>query len=141
VSVRELARVAVGDEIDPRELVVEREAIRAYAYAGGDRNPLHLDDEVARSAGFDGVIAHGMFTMGHMAACVTRWVGDRSAVLRIDAQFRAPVFPGDRIVAGGRVRSKDVDTRTVVLDLWVSVDRNGEQEWPIKRGRAEVRLA
>ncbi len=81
------------------------EDVKAYADAGGDQNPLHQDDAFARSVGFDGIIAHGMFTMGHMAACVTAWAGgDPAAILEVSAQFRAPVFMGEEIVAGGRVR-------------------------------------
>jgi acyl dehydratase len=108
-------------------------AVAAYAEAGGDRNPLHLDDAFARSVGFDGVIAHGMFTMGHMATAVTAWAGTRAVVERISAQFRAPVFMGEEIRAGGTVRAIDGDTVTV--DTWVAVERDGTTEWPIKKGQ------
>jgi acyl dehydratase len=43
-----------------RQLTVD--SVRRYAEASGDENPIHLDDSVARAAGFDGVIAHGMRT-------------------------------------------------------------------------------
>jgi acyl dehydratase len=130
----------VGEELPRLSRVVTREDVRAYAEAGGDRNPLHLDDEVAREAGFDGVIAHGMFTMGHMAACVVAWAGDPAAVTSVSAAFRAPVSMGQEIVAGGRVRALDDDARTATLELWVSSERDGATEWPIKRGEATVRL-
>ncbi len=133
--------VSVGEELPPLSRVVTREDVRAYAEAGGDRNPLHLDDAVATQAGFDGVIAHGMFTMGHMAACVVAWAGDPAAVTSISANFRAPVTMGQEIVAGGRVRALDGEARTATLVLWVSSERDGETEWPIKRGEATVRLS
>jgi len=95
---------------------------------------------VARAAGFPGIIAHGMFTMGHMAACVVAWAGDPAAVARISAQFRAPVFMGDEIVAGGRVKEIDYVTDTVVLETWVTVERDGQTEWPVKKGEASVRI-
>ena len=91
--------------------------------------------------GFDDVIAHGMFTMGHMAACVVAWAGDAAQVSAISAQFRATVSMGQEIVAGGRVRAVDAEAGTATVDLWVSSDRDGETEWPIKRGGATVRLA
>jgi acyl dehydratase len=131
---------SVGEELPRLSRVVTREDVRAYAEAGGDRNPLHLDDAVAREAGFDGVIAHGMFTMGHMAACVVAWAGDPAAVTSVSAAFRAPVSMGQEIVAGGRVRALDDDARTATLELWVSSERDGATEWPIKRGEATVRL-
>ena len=68
--------IQVGDELPTLARVVTREDVRAYADAGGDQNPLHQDDEVARAVGFPGIIAHGMFTMGHLASCVAAWAGE-----------------------------------------------------------------
>jgi acyl dehydratase len=137
---RAAADVSPGQELPELRRVVTREDVRAYAEASGDRNPLHQDDAFARSVGFDGVIAHGMFTMGHMAECAVSWAGEADAVSHISAQFRATVSMGQEIVAGGRVREVDPDARTATLELWVSSERDGEREWPIKRGEATVRL-
>jgi acyl dehydratase len=132
--------ITAGDELPPSSRLITREDIRAYAEAGGDRNPLHLDDDAAHAAGFDGIIAHGMFTMGHLAACLTSWVGDAAPIRAFRVQFRAPVVPGDTIVAGGRVRTVDPRTRSAIVDLWVTVERDGATEHPIKRGEAELRF-
>jgi acyl dehydratase len=114
--------------------------VAAYAEAGGDRNPLHQDDDVARAAGFPGIVAHGMFTMGHLASCLARWAGGPDRIRRLSAQFRAPVFLGEEIVAGGRVNAVDVERSVAVIGCWVSVERDGVTEWPIKRGEAEILL-
>jgi acyl dehydratase len=132
--------VAVRTDIPSLSRVVTREDVKAYAEAGGDQNPLHQDEGVARAAGFPGIVAHGMFTMGHLAACVSRWAGAPERIRRLTAQFRAPVYMGEQIVAGGRVRSVDVERRVALIDCWVSVERDGRKEWPIKRGEAEVLL-
>jgi acyl dehydratase len=132
--------VAVGSEVPVLSRVVTAEAVKAYADAGGDQNPLHQDDAVARAAGFPGIIAHGMFTMGHLAALVSRWAGGPERIRRLTAQFRAPVYMGEEIVAGGRVKAVDVERGLAVLECWVTVERNGETEWPVKRGEAEVLL-
>jgi acyl dehydratase len=134
--------VAVGDPLPELRRVVTTADVMAYADVSGDDNPLHQDEDFARSVGFDGIIAHGMFTMGHMARCVVDWVGgDPAAITKIGAGFRAPVLTGEEIVAGGSVRSLTPVTRTAVLETWVSVTRHGITEYPIKRGEAEVRLA
>jgi acyl dehydratase len=127
-----------GDELPERSRVVTPEDVRAYAEASGDRNPLHLHDAVARSAGFDGVIAHGMFTMGHLATAISGWVGDDAFVRRIKVQFRSPVSMGETIVAHARVRSVDAAARAATLDAWVSVERDGVGEQAIRRGEVEV---
>lgn len=136
-SARELT---VSADLPALSRVVTAEAVKAYADAGGDQNPLHQDDAVARAAGFPGIIAHGMFTMGHLAAFISRWAGGPERIRRLTAQFRAPVFVGEEIVAGGRVKAVDSERSVAVLECWVSVERNGTTEWPIKRGEAEVLL-
>jgi acyl dehydratase len=137
VSLRE---AAPGDAIPSLERSVTREDLVTYAELSGDRNPLHQDDAVARAAGFDGVIAHGMFTMGHLAACLDRWVNGEGEVVRLSAQFRSPVSAGETIVAAGRVRSVDPSAGILVAELWVTVERDGTTEHAIRKGEAEIRL-
>ena len=131
----------VGQELPGRARVVTRDDVRAYADASGDRNPLHQDDEVARAAGFPRVVAHGMYTMGTLASWLAEWAGDPAALLRLQVNFRAPVLVEETIACGGRVRSLDPETRTAVLEVWVSLERDGATEWPIRKSEAEVRLA
>ena len=135
---RRFEDLSVGQSLPPCRRVVTRQGVQAYAAASGDQNPLHRDDVVARAAGFDGIIAHGMFTMGHLAQCLVDWLGDPSPIVRLTAGFRAPVFMGDEIIAGGVVRSVDPSLRTASLDLWVTVERDGVTEHPIKRGSADL---
>jgi hypothetical protein len=48
------------------------------------------------------------------------------------------VFVDDVIVAEGRVKSVDPKARTAVLDVWVRVEREGNTEYPIRKGEAVV---
>jgi acyl dehydratase len=138
---RRLEDVAVGDALPEVPRTISREDVAAYAEASGDRNPLHLDDAAARAAGFDGVIGHGMLTMGHLASSLVAWTGGGAErLLRLRASFRAPVIPGETIVAGGTVKAIDAERRTATLEVWVRVGRDGSTEWPIRRSEAEVRL-
>ncbi len=132
--------LAVGDKLPALAKVVKREDVLAYAEASGDRNLLHLEDAFARSVGFPGVIAHGMFTMAHLASCLVGWLGDPAALKRLRVQFRAPVFLGETIEAGGVLRSLDEETRRALLEVWVTVERDGRTEHAIRRGEAEVQL-
>ena len=133
--------VKVGDEIPSLSKVVKREQVKAYADASGDQNPLHQDDNFARSVGFPGIIAHGMFTMAHLTKAVTDWAGDPGALKRMKVQFRAVVFMDEEIVAKGRIEQLDPSTRRAKLSVWVEVNRAGERELPIKNSEAEVELA
>ena len=59
--------------LEPRTYTVTRADLVAYAEASGDHNPIHQDEEVARSVGLPGVIAHGMYTMALAARAVADW--------------------------------------------------------------------
>ena len=131
----------VGYEIPGRTTHILRNQIKTYADASGDQNPLHQDDDFARAVGFPSVIAHGMLTMGELAHCLTDWLGDPAALVRLKVQFRAPVFVDDVIVAEGRVRSLDPKARTALLDVWVSLERDGNTEYPIRKGEAVASFA
>lgn len=76
-----------------RQVLITREQIAAYAEASGDRNPIHLDDEFARSVGLPGVIAHGMLLMGLMASTLK----EPRRLRQITVRFGGIVVPGDTI--------------------------------------------
>jgi acyl dehydratase len=115
----------MGLELEPRVFKVTREDLVAYAAASGDHNPIHQDDEVARSVGLRGVIAHGMFTMALAARYVEEWVGRRGDVLTLGAKFTkpVPVPPEGAEVEISGVYDQQGDDRVVSL----SVTCNGEQ--------------
>jgi acyl dehydratase len=84
-----------------------REQIATYAEASGDLNPIHLDDQFARSVGLPGVIAHGMLQMGLLA----RVAGEPGTLRRLSCRFAGMVRPGDTVTfrsepddRNGRVR-------------------------------------
>jgi acyl dehydratase len=90
-----------------------RTRIVQYAGASGDYNPLHTDERFAREvAGYPGVFAHGMLTMGMTARAVTDWVGEQN-LTRIGVRFTAQVWPGDTLTAVVTVSAVDGDEATL----------------------------
>ena len=65
----------------------------------GDLNPLHADPDVARGAGFERPILHGMATMGVAGHAVLRTMlcYDAAAMRGMQVRFTAPVYPGETI--------------------------------------------
>lgn len=92
----------------------------------GDLNPLHADPAVARAAGFERPILHGMATMGVAAHAVLRTVLDydetRFAGMRV--RFTAPAWPGDTLRAEIWVRGKTVSLRVTAVERGVVVLNN-----------------
>ncbi|MCC6198472.1 MAG: MaoC family dehydratase N-terminal domain-containing protein [Burkholderiales bacterium] len=89
----------------------------------GDLNPLHADPGVARAAGFDRPILHGMATMGVAAHAVLRTLLDydprRFKAMRV--RFTAPALPGDTLRTDLWVDSGVVSLRTTAVERGVVV--------------------
>jgi acyl dehydratase len=70
-----------------------------YAEASGDRNPIHVDRNVARMAGLPGIIVHGLCTMAFASKVMVDnlCAGDPARLRRLTARFSRPVFPGQTI--------------------------------------------
>ena len=67
-----------------------------YRDASGDLMPIHVDEDVARSVGLPGIIAHGLCTMAMTSQSVITTVagGDPTRLRRLAVRFAANVFPG-----------------------------------------------
>jgi len=91
--------------------------IRAFADATGDHNPVHLDEEYARSTYFKGRIAHGMLVAGMFSSILgTELPGAGTIYLKQELNFRAPVRVGDTVRAEVRVIEKRDDKRLLKLE-------------------------
>jgi acyl dehydratase len=89
---------AVCDPVmSKRSVTFTKEQIASYAEASGDRNPIHLDDDFARSVGLPGVIAHGMLQMGLMAIVAAEAAGGADRLTRLYCRFAGMVVPGDTV--------------------------------------------
>ncbi len=76
--------------LETKTFTVTRADLVAYAEASGDHNPIHQDEEVARSVGLPGVIAHGMYTMALAARAVAEWFPGAD-VVSLGCKFTSPV--------------------------------------------------
>jgi acyl dehydratase len=117
--------INIGDEvIDLLKPPITKVQLVRYAGASGDFNPLHTDDEAARAAGFDGVVAQGMLVMGIVAQAVTDWAPKR-ALKKFKVRFKGATRPGDIIRVLGKVTDKRVeDKKGIVVCTLEATDQN-----------------
>ena len=80
-----------------------RADIVRYAGASGDFNPIHVDEDYARSTGAPGVFAMGMLPAGYLGHALSDWFGGPHRLRRYRVRFTARVWPGDELVCTGRV--------------------------------------
>jgi acyl dehydratase len=83
--------------VTQRSVTFTKEQIAGYADASGDRNPIHLDDDFARTVGLPGIIAHGMLQMGLMATVAADAAGGPDRIRRLYCRFAGMVVPGDTV--------------------------------------------
>jgi acyl dehydratase len=135
----QVGKVAVGDQYS--QVVVEdltRTQIVQYAGASGDYNPLHSDEPFAREvAGYPGVFAHGMLTMGLTGRLLTDWVGD-GRLLEFGVRFTAQVWPGDTLTVTGTVQ--EIGERDGVPVARIDVATTNQDAVPVVTGSALARL-
>jgi acyl dehydratase len=112
--------LAAGDPLAEKVFTVTRADLVAYAEASGDHNPIHQDEEVARSVGLPGVIAHGMYTLALVGRAVAEWTGG-AEVVDLGAKFTSPVVVpaegGADVVVRGTVKSVGEGLVTLALEV------------------------
>jgi len=106
--------------LEAKTFTITRADLVAYAEASGDHNPIHQDDEVARSVGLPGVIAHGMYPMALAARAVGEWFPG-AEVVSLGCKFTAPVVvPAEgsvEVVIAGEAKEPEDGLTTVVLTV------------------------
>ena len=116
-----IASLEVGQEVGSQVFTFTRDSLVKYAGASGDFNPIHYRDDFAKSVGLDGVLAHGMLTMGAAVQVAVNWVGDAGKVIDYGVRFTKPVFvaanEGALLTVVGKVGAIDLEAKTVRIDL------------------------
>ena len=124
----------VGDSAEITK-TIEQSDIDAFANVTGDHNPVHVDEEFAKTTRFGKRIAHGMLTASLISAVLANKLpGEGSVYLGQTLQFVSPVFPGDEITARVTVKAIREDKPIVKLET-ICVNQRGEI---VIRGEATV---
>ena len=107
-----LSTDAVGKTYPPVTYAVGREKIREYALAVGERDPLHLDVEASRAAGYADLVAPPMFAVVYSAPAMGPAIFDPD----IGMDFALMVHGGQEFSWGPLVIAGDEVTTTVTVE-------------------------
>jgi acyl dehydratase len=95
--------------------------IELFTEISGDRNPIHYDEEIARSSRFGGIVVQGGVTSGLLNALVAEQLpGPGSVFLEVSWKFLAPVRPGDEITAEATVTAVREDKPITTLSTTIT---------------------
>lgn len=129
----------VGDTHE--EVVIDdltRTQLVMYAGTSGDYNPLHSDDVYTREvAGYPGVFAHGMLSMGLTGKMLTNYVGD-GRLTKYGVRFTNQVWPGDTLTATATVEAVRSEGDQHFVDL--TLETKNQDGKPVITGTATARI-
>jgi acyl dehydratase len=124
--------LSAGDSLPELRTTPDRFLTVRYAGASGDYNPIHIDEEFAKSVGLPGRILHGLWSMAQVARAQTEAGGGPQSLRRLSVQFRGMGVPEQEIVVTGTVR--EVRDGVAVVDT--EADQGGNKI--IRNAEAEI---
>ncbi|MEO6050907.1 MAG: MaoC family dehydratase [Pyrinomonadaceae bacterium] len=128
--------IKIGDRFSTAREVTD-DVIRKFADVSGDYNPIHLDEEFAKTTRFGKRIAHGMLSGAFISAVLGNEFKERKIVyLSQTMKFTAPIFLGDTVTATGTITNIREDKGIVTLET-VCTNQNGET---LVKGEAVVMI-
>lgn len=126
----------IGDTFSSTKQITDAE-VRAFAELVNDHNPIHLDDEYAKTTRFGKRIAHGMLSGSLISGVLGYQLSERKVLyLSQTLKFTAPVFIDDTITATATVAGVREDKPIVTLET-VCTNQNGET---VVKGEAVIML-
>jgi acyl dehydratase len=126
---------AIGKTYPPVVYAVGREKIKEYAAAVGETNPIHLDPEAARGAGYGDVVAPPMFAVVYSAPAMGPAIMDPEVGINLPAMVHGgqefawgrPVVAGDEITTTASVKEiYERDGRGFYVFETTSTNQDGE---------------
>ncbi len=102
--------LGIGDSINLKKDPISRTTLALFAGASGDHNPVHIDLDFVKNAGFDDVFAHGMLGMAYLGQLLTnnfpqekikKYSAKFVSITQIGAEFSLTGQITDEIVLDG----------------------------------------
>jgi acyl dehydratase len=112
-----------------------------YAAVNDEFMPIHMDDEAGRAAGYPGAIGMGNLQLSYLHNMVRDWLRDRGRLVSLSCQFRAPNLRNQKVIARGRIVSRENGSPAEAYDLvTLEVWTEDEAGTTLARGTATATL-
>ncbi len=116
----DFSRLNVGDQLPPLEFgAISRHILALYCGGSGDHNPIHVDSDFAKAAGYDDVFAHGMLSMAILGRLLTNWTAQEN-IKSVSVRFVAITQVLDEVTASATILEKTVEDGEQQLTLEIA---------------------
>ena len=105
-----------GAQLPELKVTPDRFLTVRYAGASGDFNPIHIDEEFARSVGLPGRILHGLWSMAQVARAMTEAAGGPEKLRSLSVQFRGMGVLEQEVVVTGTVEAVADGVATIAAE-------------------------
>jgi acyl dehydratase len=114
-------------EIPPLEIDFSSERNADYCQFVNEINPLHFDQEYARSLGYEDIVIAGIFTASLFPKVITDWLGKRARIEKMEMKFEAPAYLNETVTYRGRVTRKAIEggVKRLECEVW---SENADEE-------------
>lgn len=117
--------IKIGDTASLSKTITEKE-VQLFGELTGDFNPVHFDEEFAKTTQFKRRIAHGMLGASLISAILANQLPGRGTVyLSQTLKFTAPVYLGDTVTVSVTVTNIKEGKPIVTLET-VCINQTGE---------------
>ena len=101
---------------DTYERIVTEKDIEDFAKISGDNNPVHLDEDFAKTTIFRGRIAHGMLAASFISTTVgTKLPGYGAIYISQNLKFKGPVRIGDKVITTATIEDINAEKKRVTM--------------------------
>lgn len=97
------------------------EDMELFAKLSGDCNPIHFDEEYAKSKGFEKPLVYGLLLSTQVSRLIGQELPDKNVILtRVQMDFILPCFPDDQLVFGAKLINKSESTYSLEFKCRIS---------------------
>lgn len=125
----------IGKEVEISKTITEDD-VKKIIEVSGDENPIHFDEEFAKTTIFKKKLAHGLLSLGLVSAALTKLFGPGNLWLDQKFTFKKPIHIGDTLTAKLKILS--VDKRKVYT---VETSVYNQKDEVVLEGNATSKIA
>ena len=125
ITVLDFAEIKIGME---KKFTIEitESMIENFANLSGDYNPLHMDEDYAKTTSFKKRVCHGMLLSSFFSKLVGMYLpGQNALYLAQSLKFPKPCFINEKVTIAGKIISKSESTQIITLKTTI-VNESGE---------------